>query len=40
LLIAVLDRHATVLVEAGIQQAAARGDYMASMVDCPLIYPT
>ena len=38
LLIAVLDRHAETLSQAGIKEAVARGDFATSMIDCSLIY--
>lgn len=38
LLIAVLDRHADLLAEAGIEVAGRRADFATSMIDCSLIY--
>lgn len=38
LLIAVLDRHAEILSQAGIKEAVARDDFASSMIDCSLIY--
>lgn len=38
LLVAVLDRHAALLVQSGIEEAIAKADFTASMIGCSLIY--
>ncbi|UNK78233.1 hypothetical protein MNQ96_11625 [Sphingopyxis granuli] len=38
LLVAVLDRHARLLTDAGIEQAVGHADFISSMIDCSLIY--
>ena len=38
LLVAVLDRHARLLIDAGIEEAVGRADFVTSMIDCSLIY--